>query len=299
MTREAPRPGIPFTMREARQFGLTRDHLRHEKYETPFRGIWVLRDPAAPPRTNLHQEIAWLARAYMPFMRADRRYSHSTALLLYGCPIRATRTLHVSVEFAAHPPTGTLITGHRYRSPLVGATMHGLPVVSPDRAIIQAGRELPLTELVIAIDHLVKPAYGGSAQTIPHEKLRAALAESSLKGVVKARQALALSCVGAESRMETILRLQLCALGVTGLELQVNLEDDDGFIGRFDLVDRVHRRIYEYDGEQHRTNREQYLKDQVRLERAREGGWKVTRFHYEDVFVHPDGVRRKLARLIR
>lgn len=46
--------------------------------------------------------------------------------------------------------------------------------------------------------------------------------------------------------METLLRLILAAYGLDdGFELQVDLSDDRGWIGRFDLVHAAHRLIVE------------------------------------------------------
>ncbi|WP_416445794.1 DUF559 domain-containing protein [Leucobacter sp. HNU] len=79
------------------------------------------------------------------------------------------------------------------------------------------------------------------------------------------------------------MRFELARMGLDDLDLQVDVCDDEGYwIGRFDLVDRARKLIIEYDGEQHRTDRAQYLKDLRRLERAREAGYRILRLHKED-----------------
>ena len=86
--------------------------------------------------------------------------------------------------------------------------------------------------------------------------------------------------------MESQMHFELARLGIDDLELQAELYDRQGaWIGRFDGVDRRKRRIMEFDGEQHRLDRAQYLKDERRLERARAEGYEVLRLHREDF--HP------------
>lgn len=49
------------------------------------------------------------------------------------------------------------------------------------------------------------------------------------------------------------------------------------------MADWASRSVFEYDGEQHRLDRRQYLKDIRRLDRLREAGWRVMRLHWEDL----------------
>ncbi|MBC9927697.1 MULTISPECIES: DUF559 domain-containing protein [unclassified Leucobacter] len=70
-------------------------------------------------------------------------------------------------------------------------------------------------------------------------------------------------------------------------ELQVDIRDSAGWVGRFDLVSRQHRVIVEFDGDQHRTNKVQYEKDLRRLDRARGAGYAVIRLLASDVLHHP------------
>ncbi|MFV0432658.1 MAG: hypothetical protein ACK5LO_01550 [Leucobacter sp.] len=103
----------------------------------------------------------------------------------------------------------------------------------------------------------------------------------------KLRAAVRVARAGAESRMESLQHFELARMGIDTLELQAELWDDDGvWIGRFDAVDRAKKRILEYDGEQHRTDRGQYLRDVSRLEHARRAGYATLRTHYEDFWPH-------------
>lgn len=53
------------------------------------------------------------------------------------------------------------------------------------------------------------------------------------------------------------------------------------------MVDLARKLIIEYDGDQHRTSKAQYEHDQVRLERAREAGFRILNFRRRHIFDEP------------
>src|SRR5699024_11135479 len=112
-------------------------------------------------------------------------------------------------------------------------------------ALAQCARTLPLRELVVAMDHLLCPRGWSRTPLTKPEELLAQLQRLHVPGAHRARAAFKHSRPGAESRMETLLRLRLIEHGFTRLELQVELRDGEGFVGRFDLVDRERGIIFE------------------------------------------------------
>ncbi|MGK0722175.1 endonuclease domain-containing protein [Leucobacter sp. W1478] len=166
-----------------------------------------------------------------------------------------------------------------------------IPVAAPQHALLQALPTLTLAEAVVAIDHLLRlrGPHDGALPMLTMAELDALACTSNQRGVRKLRLAASLSRIGSESRMETLLRLILVAYGLDeGFELQVDLSDDRGWIGRFDLVHAAHRLIVEYDGEQHRTDAKQYAKDERRVSRAWKAGYQVLRFRYPEVVQNPE-----------
>lgn len=169
-------------------------------------------------------------------------------------------------------------------------------VAAPHIALAQSAYELPIKELVVASNHLVQrelQARGlrfnistAQRQAVLHEWRELCASHTHCRtGRRKLKRALALTTAGAESRMETLTWLFLAALGFEHFfEQQVAIFDDNGEIGRFDLVCERLKLIIEYDGEQHRTNREQYLRDQKRLARAQQAGCIVIRLTRDDLF---------------
>ncbi|WP_157993022.1 endonuclease domain-containing protein [Leucobacter luti] len=185
-------------------------------------------------------------------------------------------------------------------------------MVSPVQAFLQSAALLPFRELVVAADHLIlgeralgiqvpdDPVSVSHASREPSRltlaELQAAARGSRTRGVQRARAALLVARCGAESRMETLLRLVLIAYGLDVFELQVDVVDSVGrWIGRFDMVDHQRKLIVEYDGEHHRTSDSQYRRDAVRLDAARDTGFRVLRFLRDDVIATPRATARRVA----
>jgi len=212
--------------------------------------------------------------------------------MLFGCPIYSHSQPHVSVLRPSKPTRAAGVFGHSIEKflEIEARKVDGLPLVSPGEAFVQAAGILSFRELVVAADHLIRPVrlHSRPQPIIRLDELRELVAASSARGIVRARTALKFARIGAESRMETILRFLLAQYGLDVFDLQVDLTDAHGrWIGRFDLVNLAHRLIVEYDGEQHRTSNEQYEHDQERLDRARDAGFRVLRFRRTQVIEQP------------
>ncbi|WP_156174994.1 MULTISPECIES: hypothetical protein [unclassified Leucobacter] len=163
-------------------------------------------------------------------------------------------------------------------------------------ALLQSAATLPFLELVVALDHLRRPRRVSHGASLPESEVNALLLRSRTRGITRLRDAWSVSRHGAESRMESHLHYVLASMGLDDLELQADLYDRSGtWIGRFDQVDRTRMRILEYDGEQHRTDRQQYLRDLTRLDRARDLGYRILRAHAEDF--HPLRLQKTEQRL--
>ena len=294
----APARTRPFLAAEAAALGITRQVLRHPRFATPFNGIRVLSaqlTSAAYPSEAARNS----ALHYRPRLRVNEMFSHSTALLLHGCPIRTSAAPHVSILRPGNKTSVRGAQGHTHLSPIAPWRHHpsGAPIAPPALALTQAAAGLPFRELVVAADHLIRPRreHGGIPIAALAE-LKAAAATAQTRGVRKLRTALSVARAGAESRMETLLRLVLVGHGLPALPLQVEIHDARGaWIGRFDMADLVRKLIVEYDGEQHRTSDRQYARDASRLERARDAGYRVLRFRHADVLQSPRDTARRVA----
>lgn len=97
---------------------------------------------------------------------------------------------------------------------------------------------------------------------------------------------------GSQSPKETWLRLVLIRAGLPRPQTQIMVHDG-GYVplayidmGWEDVLVGV-----EYDGDQHRTDRRQYVKDIKRTELLESLGWRIVRVVAED---HPDDVVRRV-----
>lgn len=258
--------------------------LRHERFARPHHG--VRSTTAFDPAAFLSDRIAARARRYLPLLRvhSGEMFSHTTALFLLGAPIIAPEELHVTIPRPHRSVRRSEIRGHTH----VGRLPRGsasLPCASPELALIQSAPLLPFRELVIAIDYFLAPRGPRSrrAAVLTREALRVAIEASRSAGTRRLRAALEVAREGAESRGESMLHFELAAMGMDTIELQVDISDANGrWIGRFDAVDRARRKILEFDGEQHRTDRAQYLKDVRRSEAVEKLGFAQRKYHFED-----------------
>jgi hypothetical protein len=103
----------------------------------------------------------------------------------------------------------------------------------------------------------------------------AAEVHSGMRGARRARAALERIRVGAESAMETYVRLAVVDAGFPEPELNLDVHDEQGiFLGRVDFAWPDQKIALEYDGDHHR-DREQYRRDQRRGNGFTAGGWLV------------------------
>lgn len=277
-----------FTAARAAQYGVSRSMLRGQRFMHVHHGAYITAQYAEAtvmPANHVEDRALQAARNYAPLLRSGEAFSHTTALLLYRAPVVTTARLHTTLPWIHAPATGRGIQGHRSRQPFVlREALPGVICVLPELALVQCAQMLPFRELVVAIDHLILPRRGLRDRAIvDREHLARYLSEKSARGIARVRAAFEVARVGAESRFETLTRFELACVGLDNLELQVDLVRDDGtWIGRFDLVDRAKRKVVEFDGEQHRLDRVQYLRDEQRLEAVRNAGYTVLRLHAED-----------------
>lgn len=276
------------------------DALRHPRFDRPFHGVRAIR---ADDHPRFPSELAReRALKLVPRLRAGEAFSHVTALVLLGCPIQVPPEPHVIIALPASRSVARGVIGHtsahsfsQWKFPTGGARF-----VPPTLAFTQSASLLPLVELVVAADHLLGvSSHARGSPIVTLGQLEGAARSARSAGISRARAALNLARVGAESRMETLLRLVLAEYGLDVFELQADVHDERGvWIGRFDMVDRERKIIVEYDGEQHRLSDAQYERDAVRLERAREAGYLVLRFRHRDVLDTSEETAGRVARAL-
>ncbi len=173
-----------------------------------------------------------------------------------------------------------------------------LRIASRPRAVLASVPDLSFYQLIAAIDALLRIPRrrfeGRSAPYATREGLEAFLAEHpSWNFVAHFRSALAWARMGADSPMETLLRLLIAMAGFPEPRLNQRLLAPDGCpLGQPDMLFEEQRIIVEYDGAPHRDASQQ-VKDRQRRELRTSYGW------IELQVFHPDlHLPRRLVRMM-
>jgi AbiEi antitoxin C-terminal domain/Protein of unknown function (DUF559) len=166
-------------------------------------------------------------------------------------------------------------------------TVNGMRITTPARTALDLARRHPLDVAVSAIDALAQ-----AVEVKPADIDLLVDRYRGRRGMKTARGALELIDDGAQSPKETWLRLLLIRAGLPPPQTQIAVRDEWGYAEAYLDMGWEHLKIaVEYDGDQHRTNRFQYVKDIRRLEMLERRGWIVIRVIAED---HPEDILRRV-----
>jgi hypothetical protein len=168
------------------------------------------------------------------------------------------------------------------------AVIGDMRVTTPARTAFDLARRYPLDVSVAAIDAL--------AQAVELKLADIELLVDRYKGrrgTKAARAALELVDGGAQSPKETWLRLLLLSAGFPRPQTQIAVRNELGWPQAYlDMGWEDIKVAVEYDGDQHRSSRAQYVKDIRRLEMLERMGWIVIRVIAED---HSADIVRRVA----
>ncbi|ABK04281.1 conserved hypothetical protein [Arthrobacter sp. FB24] len=289
----------PFTLDSARASGVSRARLRRKDVVHVGRGLY------RPSDWNFELEAA--ARA-LSTASPGAWISHVTAARLH-CqllpPWLADSTeLHLSKPRALPSVRRSGVIGHT----VVALedeieSIDGLRVSTRSRTWLDLARRLPVSDLVCMGDQLIRvPRVAFEGRTRPYDTLDGLRTlvgrHPNLQGVVRAREALHLMRVGADSAPESLLRLAMADAGLPEPELQLALRPTDAVSPTADLGYRHRRLAIQYDGEHHLLDA-QIFSDRRRDKAFESAGWTVLILGKDDL---ADGCRpavSKIKRLLR
>ena len=266
----------PFTLADARRAGLARWHLEGASWRRLGPGVYAWTALAETPALRL--EAACLG------LPASALFSGRTAAWLHGLDVDPCEPIEVILPGDGE---GWERGGVRVRRVEVDdyevVMRRGFRTTSLVRTLSDLSRKLSLVEAVVVTDMalhsgLIKPA-----------QLRGWVdRQAGRKGVGAARRVLDFADSGAESPMETRLRMLLVLSGLPRPEVQVTVRDEAGsIVGRPDLYYRAQRLGIEYDGERHRAS---LVEDNRRQNRLLLAEIRLLRFTGADVLRRPDSV---------
>ncbi|AQT82066.1 hypothetical protein B1R94_26665 [Mycolicibacterium litorale] len=156
-------------------------------------------------------------------------------------------------------------------------TVAGLAVTTPSRTAFDMGRYLKRSVALARLDALMRatPFAGAGVELLMRRY-------GPVRGVRQLRDLLPLVDAGAQSPKESWLRLLLIDGGLPKPETQIPILQGGVPIAYLDMGYRAIKLAFEYDGDQHRTDRRQYVKDLRRLPAVERLGWEVIRVVAED-----------------
>lgn len=269
----------PFLGSEALAAGVLTPYELRSRYVAVHKDVYLPRDA----------ELTAVLRAKACWLRSRRRgvLAGYSASALHGAKwIDSTRPAAI-IDTNRHTVAGVQAWEERIDDDEVGV-VDGIRLTTPARTALDLARRLPLGVAVAAVDALAQAA-----------ELKMADVEllvdrySGRRGMTAARAALALVDGGAQSPKETWLRLLLVRAGFPAVQTQIAVRNEWGWAEAYlDMGWEDIKVAIEYDGDQHRSDRRQYVKDIDRLEMLEQRyGWIVVRVIAEH---HPDDVIRRV-----
>lgn len=175
-----------------------------------------------------------------------------------------------------NPPTGIITRNEKLRAQEIGRSC-GVLATTAERTAFDLGRWYGRAEALGRLDALKR------ATAFTTTKVEALAAHHpGARGLRQLRGLLPLVDAGAASLRESRLRLLLLDDGLPRPSTQIAVGADGHLIGILDMGWEQYKVGVEYDGDQHRSDRRQYVRDLGRLRRLQEAGWIIIRVIAED-----------------
>lgn len=265
-----------------RQRKLTRYQLLTD-FRTIYPDIYLARHTS--PSLRIRSEAAWL------WSRRRGVLAGLAAAALHGADWIDDDEPVELIWRNQHAPDGILTRNQRLADDEI-SHVTGLPVTSLVRTAFDLARQLPSAEAVARLDALMRAA-PFSAEDV----LLLAKRHRGARGLHQLRTVLPLVDAGAASPKETWLRLLIVGAGLPKPETQIPVVMHYRTVALLDMGWDRFKVAVEYDGDQHRTSRRQYVRDIRRLDALADCGWVVVRVVAED---RPEavigGIREALRR---
>jgi hypothetical protein len=177
---------------------------------------------------------------------------------------------------SARPQGGLLVRNESLAEDEI-TCIAGIPVTTLARTAFDMGRHLRRDEAVARLDALMY-----ATPFSMEDVLLLAKRYPGARGLRRLRAALPLVDGGAASPKETWLRLLLIDAGFPRPVTQIPISDGWRPVRILDMGWEDLKVAAEYDGDQHRTNRKQYVKDLRCQQELQRLGWIVVRVVAED-----------------
>jgi hypothetical protein len=174
-----------------------------------------------------------------------------------------------------HYPPGVIVRNERFQPDEV-TSLGGIAVATPARAGFDLARHLRGATAVAHLDALAR-----ATRITKHDLISLVVRYPGARGNKGARLLIDMMDPGAESPKESWLRLVLVIAGFNPPTTQIRVTDGQ-FVAYLDMGWEHQMIALEYDGDHHRVDRAQYVKDIRRAETLERLGWHVIRVIKED-----------------
>lgn len=292
--------GRHFSVRQAAAAGMGRGRISAGDLDRPFRGVRSVMTAETPL-----ERVA----ALVPRLHPGQLIGGETAMRVWGYPhpgiwsVEAPIIVVVATGSARARSRG--VTGRR----LAEGRAHpwrigGVPIIDPVAALFMCAATLTDDQVVIALDALISTAenYPGLRPGRPPltvtdiaQRLRV---WGRFPGSRRVRDALTRAREGVESPKETETRLLIVAGGLPEPVVQYEIRENGLLIARSDMAYPAFKIAIEYEGDGHRTSRDQWRRDIQRQRALEDHGWiviRVTQLDLGDPRPLMDRIRRAMA----
>jgi hypothetical protein len=289
--------GVAFAVRDALSAGARPTRLRSSDLANPFWGVRTSIQDAAT--------VAGRARAYLSRAAPGHFISHASAALIWDIPLprrlQAEDWLHVSVSTEQRAPRGSGVIGHRLRLEAGDITTHsGIRLTSLARTWCDLATSLREEELVAAGDNVLWYRRPEATRVTVSELRTTAQHHGGRRGRPAIRSSLPLLSDWADSFPESVIRVRMIRAGLPVPSVNLELYDDQGrFLAMPDMSYPRYSLSFDYEGDHHRTDPEQWEKDLARVPRLERAHWHHTRISKADLRNSRDFLERTRALLLR
>jgi len=248
---------------EAIASGELNEYQLRRWYRSIFRDVYV--DKRDEPSLDDRILGAWLwSRRRAVIAGAAASALHGARWLDPGATIEL-------VAGSARPQPGLLVRNETLGADEVSSVKR-LPVTSVARTAFDLGRHLPRGQALARLDALMRATpFSCEDVDVLGKRYRGA------RGLRRLSEVLPLVDGGAASPRESWLRLLLIDAGLPKPRTQIPVYEGWRAVGLLDMGWDDFLVAVEYDGDQHRTERRQFVKDINRLAKFADLGWIVIR----------------------
>jgi hypothetical protein len=261
------------------------EHQLRSQHRPIFRGVYL---PAwCDPTIDDYALGAWL------WSRKRAVVAGAAASALHGAQWVDAATPVELIAKSARPQHGLIVRNETLRpDEVVQVTRHSitLPVTTPARTAFDLGRHLPRGQALARLDALARATtFAAEDVLLLTKRYRGA------RGLRQLHEVLPLIDGGAASPKESWLRLLLLDAGLPKPSTQIPVHQDWQLVGLLDMGWEDYLVAVEYDGDQHRTDRRQFVRDINRITAMESLGWVVIRIVAEH---RPDDIIDRVSRAL-